>query len=152
MSAERAEKPADEPPQQHPEENQDAGDVVGKAEFWRNLSPLETLPPGRHTGRRWAGIADQYAAPVRRFATADTAKFRWRLGRVAPACIKPLKRARGFNFFLSNAHTLHTQPDGDGVCLAPPHAEQHEQKAAAPVFVMNIIASCCLMATVYHAG
>ncbi len=32
---ERAEETADEPPQQHPEKDEDAGDVVRKAEFGR---------------------------------------------------------------------------------------------------------------------
>ena len=31
--AERAEKAADKPPQQHPQQNQDAGNVIGKPEF-----------------------------------------------------------------------------------------------------------------------
>ena len=56
--AERAEEAADEPPQQHPEEDENAGDVVGKAEFGRAHHRLECSHRAG-TGRARAGIAVQ---------------------------------------------------------------------------------------------
>ena len=56
--AERAEKATDEPPQQHSEEDQDAGDVVGKAEFGRAYHRLK-CPHRAGTGSARAGIAVQ---------------------------------------------------------------------------------------------
>ena len=56
--AERAQKAADEPSQQHPEENQDAGDVVGKAEFGRAYHRLKRSHRAG-TGSARAGIAVQ---------------------------------------------------------------------------------------------
>ena len=56
--AERAQKAADEPPQQHPEENQDAGDVVGKAEFGGAYHRLKRSHRAG-TGSARAGIAVQ---------------------------------------------------------------------------------------------
>ena len=56
--AERAQKAADEPSQQHPEEDEDAGDVVGKAELGRAHHRLE-CSHRTGTGRARAGIAVQ---------------------------------------------------------------------------------------------
>ena len=55
---ERAEETADETSQQHPEEDQDAGDVVGKAEFGRAHHRLKR-PHRAGTGSARAGIAVQ---------------------------------------------------------------------------------------------
>ena len=55
---ERAEETADEPPQQHPEENEDAGDVVGKAEFGGAYHRLKRSHRAG-TGSARAGIAVQ---------------------------------------------------------------------------------------------
>ena len=55
---ERAEETADEPSQQHPEEDQDAGDVVGKAEFGRAYHRLKCSHRAG-TGSARAGIAVQ---------------------------------------------------------------------------------------------
>ena len=56
--AERAQKAADEPSQQHSEEDEDAGDVVGKAEFGRAYHRLK-CPHRAGTGSARAGIAVQ---------------------------------------------------------------------------------------------
>ena len=56
--AERAEEAADEPPQQYPEEDKDAGDVVGKAELGGTHYRLER-PHRAGTGSARAGIAVQ---------------------------------------------------------------------------------------------
>ena len=53
-----AEETADEPPQQHPEEDEDAGNVVGKAEFGRAHHRLKR-PHRAGTGSARAGIAVQ---------------------------------------------------------------------------------------------
>ena len=55
---ERAEKAADKTPQQHPEKDEDAGDVVGKAEFGRAHHRLECSHRAG-TGSARAGIAVQ---------------------------------------------------------------------------------------------
>ena len=55
---ERAEETADEPPQQHPKEDEDAGNVVGKAELGRAHHRLE-CSHRTGTGRARAGIAVQ---------------------------------------------------------------------------------------------
>ena len=56
--AERAEETTDEPSQQHSEEDQDAGDVVGKAEFGRAYHRLKCSHRAG-TGSARAGIAVQ---------------------------------------------------------------------------------------------
>ena len=56
--AERAEEAADEPPQQHPEEDENACDVVGKAELGGTHHRLER-PHRAGTGSARAGIAVQ---------------------------------------------------------------------------------------------
>ena len=53
-----AEETADEPPQQHPKEDEDAGNVVGKAELGRAYHRLECSHRAG-TGRARAGIAVQ---------------------------------------------------------------------------------------------
>ena len=55
---ERAEETADEPSQQHPEKDENAGDVVGKAEFGRAHYRLKR-PHRAGTGSARAGIAVQ---------------------------------------------------------------------------------------------
>ena len=55
---ERAQKATDEPSQQHPEEDQDASDVVGKAEFGGAYHRLERSHRAG-TGSARAGIAVQ---------------------------------------------------------------------------------------------
>ena len=53
-----AQKAADEPPQQHPEKDEDAGDIVGKAEFGRAYHRLKCSHRAG-TGSARAGIAVQ---------------------------------------------------------------------------------------------
>ena len=55
---ERAEETADEPPQQHPEKDEDAGDIVGKAEFGGAYHRLKCSHRAG-TGSARAGIAVQ---------------------------------------------------------------------------------------------
>ena len=60
--AERAEKAADEPSQQHPEKDEDAGDVVGEAEFGRTHHRLEcSHRAGTRSARAGIAVQPRYA-------------------------------------------------------------------------------------------